>query len=305
VLKRTDCQQLFRFLSRRSAPPLQRYLPIGLPPCAECGSERRRAKTERDRLRQEVDAERVRAAGAAPTGQTGRALTGSTAAGAGRVALQASLQRLYDDLPVDVASLQDGFLVARGTTTASGFHSGTRGRTDPRYLRLSRCRLPDYLHGWRTRLQALVALTRKAATTLDAYERTALGVKHPIANEGLLCAAHQRCMADVATDRLEAWNAEVVTPAEWAALRMLYVVPPKQAPMVPGAKASFAPACLLPGRQVRRRAARPHLARPAGRAAAERAAAVPRMPRSAVWAPRATRCCTPAPAHRHASVHPA
>ena len=71
-MKRTIYQQLFRFLSRRSAQPLQRYLPIGLPPCAECGSERKRAKTERDRLRQEVDAEKVPSAIDAPTGQTAR-----------------------------------------------------------------------------------------------------------------------------------------------------------------------------------------------------------------------------------------
>jgi len=43
----------------------------------------------------------------------------SIVAGVGRVPLQATLQRLYDDLPVDVVSLQDGFLVARGTTAAS------------------------------------------------------------------------------------------------------------------------------------------------------------------------------------------
>ena len=70
-----------------------------------------------------------------------------------------------------------------------------------------------------------MALSRRANNGAN-NERTDADVLHeqaPVDNTSLLCAAHGRCLVDVAADRVEAWPAEPVTAAEWAALMVLYV----------------------------------------------------------------------------------
>ena len=68
----------------------------------------------------------------------------------------------------------------------------------------------------------MLALARKPGTIADGSDAVdGFSQRQPVDNDALLCQAHQLCLVDVTADRVEAWNAEVVTPQEWAALMTL------------------------------------------------------------------------------------
>ena len=88
------------------------------------------------------------------------------------------------------------------------------------------------MRGWRARLQALLALARRTGAVVESADNDALYVKHAVDNRDLICADHGRSIIDVGADRMEAWGAEIVTPAEWAALMTLYA-PARATPRSP------------------------------------------------------------------------